>query len=189
MRFLPGVCTGAVTAFDNFVEQIRQPHVGHLRRKFARVLRTDSIVLRRRPDKRRWILHARFEIVQRGNAGQKRAFCRNGNASVFAHPRRTRRDLLVAHHVQQRHRDLHRIPELRMLVHLDAHQQTAIRTAYNAESSRTGDCARDQILTHGRKVVVDHLSLGLESCLVPCRTKLAAAANIRHDKHTALLNP
>ena len=57
------------------------------------------------------------------------------------------------------------------------------------EPPRARDLARDQVLRDGGEVVVDHLPMRLETRLVPRRTELAAAANVRQHEHAAVLEP
>jgi len=76
-----------------------------------------------------------------------------------------------------------------MLRHLHAHQQAAVRAAHDAEMTRRGDLARDEIFGHGGEVVVDALAMRLQPGFVPRGAELAAAANVGQNKHAALLDP
>ena len=76
-----------------------------------------------------------------------------------------------------------------MLRHLDAHQQPTVRAALYAEFFRTGDAARNEVLRHGREVVVDHLPLRLQPGFVPLRTEFTSTADVRDHVHAAFLEP
>ena len=111
------------------------------------------------------------------------------DAAVLADPGGAGGDLLEAQHVQQRHLDVDRVPQLRVLGELDAHQQAAVGAALDAEPARAGDLARDQVLRHRGEVVVDALAMGLQAGLVPGRPELAAAADVGQHVDAAVLQP
>src|ERR1700676_2726267 len=81
------------------------------------------------------------------------------------------------------------MPKFRMLSELNAHEQTAVRSALDAEVPRAGNLARDEGLGHCGEIVVDSLTMGLQSGLMPSRAEFAAAANIRDDVNAAIAEP
>src|SRR5579862_9588948 len=76
-----------------------------------------------------------------------------------------------------------------MLLELHAHEQTAIRSSIDAEVTRRGDFARNQVLGNGIEIVVDTLAMGLESGLMPRRPELASSANVGQYEDSATLQP
>src|SRR5215213_11087707 len=70
-RTLLDVRAGAVPTLDDFIEQVWNSHRGKLRRELARVLRTHTIVLRRRPDERLRILPAWPDVVIRRDRSEE----------------------------------------------------------------------------------------------------------------------
>ena len=87
-------------------------------------------------------------------------FLRVADRAVFACS--TGGDLLKAQHIEQRNLNRDGTPHLGMLRDLDAHQQTAIRAADNAQ---TPGLRRNQIVADCREVVIDALPMDLQSGL------------------------
>src|ERR1700722_15487667 len=76
-----------------------------------------------------------------------------------------------------------------MLGHFHSHEQSTVRAAHDAEAARGSNSTRHQILANGCKIVINTLTMCLESSLMPSGTKLAAAANVGQDEHTTALQP
>jgi hypothetical protein len=76
-----------------------------------------------------------------------------------------------------------------VLGELDAHEQTAVGAADDAESAGRGDLAGDEIAAYGGEVIVDALAVGLEAGFVPGWTELAASANVSEDRDATALKP
>jgi hypothetical protein len=74
---------------------------------------------------------------------------------------------VVAPHVQQRHLADHGAEQLGPLQHHRAHQQAAVAAALDAQVRGLVTPLRDQVLGHGREVVVALLLVGLQRGLVP----------------------
>ena len=132
---------------------------------------------------------ARAQVLIRRDGAQERAFGRIAWAPVFVHPRRAREQLVVAHHVQQRHLHHRGVDHLRMLIEHYAHQQAAVRAAHHAHAARAGDAPLHEIAFDRVEIVIDHLPIGAQAGLVPSRAELAAAANVRHHINAAALEP
>ncbi len=67
------------------------------------------------------------------------------------------------HHIEQGHLDIHRIPQVGMLVELHSHQQTAVGSPLDPKAPRTRDSARDEVLGDRGKVIIDPLAVGLQA--------------------------
>ena len=171
------------------VEQIGLAVFLQPRGELARVLRADAVVLGGRPDVGLGIGLRPVDVGVGRDAAQERRLVRVRHRPVLAHPRRARRDLFVTDHVEQRHLDGHRLPQLGMLGELHAHQEAAVRAAVDAELVGAGQPARDEVAADRGEIVVDDLALGLEPGIVPRRPELTAAADVGEDERAALLQP
>src|SRR5439155_12440302 len=69
------------------------------------------------------------------------------------------------------------------------HQQAAVRAAADSQVLRGGDAVADQLLRHGREIVIDALPVLLQSGTMPLRAELATAANTGEDEDAAALEP
>ena len=76
-----------------------------------------------------------------------------------------------------------------MLDELDPGKQPAVRAALDPEPARAGDLVRDQVLRDGCEIVIDKLPVNAEPGFVPLGAELPAAADVRENIDTALLQP
>ncbi len=97
--------------------------------------------------------------------------------------------MAVALHVQQRHLHHHRPEQFRVLGQHVAGEQATVAAALDAQVRRRGHLARDQVAGHRGEILVGAVAVGLERGLVPARAVLAAASDVGHHVHTALLQP
>src|SRR5260370_31741379 len=97
--------------------------------------------------------------------------------------------MAVTLHVEQRVLDHYRVVQLGMLGQGQAHQQSTVAAAADAQMLRTGHAVFNQLLCDRGEIVVDALPVLLQSRAVPLRSKLTAAANIAEDKDPTTLEP
>ena len=178
-----------MSALDDLVVVERVAKLLHLCGKFARVLRADAVIFGRGEDQWSRVLHPWLQLVIWADAGEEGALLRNGDGAIFADPGGARRDLFESQHIEQRDLDDDRSPEIRVLGHLDAHQQAAVGTAHNPKMFAGSDLARDQVFSHGGEVIVNYLPMRLEASLVPGGAELAAAANVCEHINTTMFEP
>ena len=161
----------------------------HSRRKLARMLWADAVVLGGGVDERCRIFPALRQRVIGRHPLPELAHRRVVDTAIFALPRGTGGDLRDAQHVEQRNVDHHRIPIFGMLGEFDPHQQPAVRAAANPQPTRTGDLGGDQVPPDRGEIVIDDLALGPEPGFMPRRAELAPAANVRDGVNPAALEP
>src|SRR6185312_9757490 len=90
---------------------------------------------------------------------------------------------------EERHLHVHRVPQLGVLSEFHAHQEPPVRASLDSQSAKIGDPARNEVARDRGEVIVDDLAMSLESGLMPGRSKLPAAADIRKDVDPTLLQP
>ncbi len=120
----------------------------------------------------------------------QRPFVGHVRIAVFAHPRCTGQQLVVAAHVEQRHLADHRLEEVGPLHRDGADQQAAVAAAHDAEVRRRRDAPfAIEVFGDGDEVVVRALPVLLQRGFVPVGTELAAAADAGDDEDAAALEP
>ena len=153
------------------------------------MLRADAVVLGRGPDIGLGIGDPFADIRIGRDLLQERLLRRISYRPIFINPGGASGNLFVAHHIEQRHLNRHRLPQIGPLGELDPHQQAAIGAAIDAQLLRAGNLARGQVVRHRDEIVIDDLALGLAARVMPFRPELAAAADIGEHERTAPLRP
>src|SRR5476649_1483110 len=167
-----------MSAFDDLVVEEWLVEFLQPGRELASVDGAHAVILCGREDKGLGILNGWTELVIGRDRCEEFSLLWVGNRTVLPNPRCAGCNLLEPEHVQQRYFDYDGRPHLGMLGEFHTHQQPAIRTALDAEATRRGDFAVEQVLANRREVVVNSLAVCLEPRVMPCRPKLAAASNV-----------
>src|SRR5947199_6679521 len=92
-------------------------------------------------------------------------------------------------HIQQRVLDQHGVIELGVLGERDAHQQSTVAAAADAEVWWARHAVFDQFLGDSREVVVDALTVLFQAGAMPLRSEFATAANVGEHEDTTALQP
>ena len=161
---------------------VRVSGAGVLQRRahLAGVQRVDPGVGLEHGEQHGRVLRSGPHPVVGGVAEQPAQLGRVGGGAVLVVPGAAERELLVAHHVQQRRRADHRPVGGRTLGERGPHQQAAVRAAHDPQPVRGGVARVDQGLGRGVQVVEHVLLVRPVAGQVPPLAFLAAAAQRHH---------
>lgn len=118
-----------------------------------------------------------------------RTLFRNTRIAVLRHPGRTRGELMVPEHVEQRHGANDGRVQIRTLGVGHANEETTVRTALDTKAILAGNAALDQRFGDRVEVVVGTLPVQLLRRLVPLGSQLTAASDVGDGIHPAPLEP
>lgn len=161
----------------------------HPRRHFAGVAGMHAVIGRRRREQRRRINRIGFHVLIRRVRHQEAQVAGIGGVAVFVDPRGALQQQVKACHVEQRHFGQHRAEQFRSLDEHHASQQAAIAAATNSELFRCRHARRHQRFCNGDEVIEGNLAFLALCRLMPLRSELAAAANVRDCVQPAAFEP
>ncbi len=179
-----------MAAFGVLVEpHLVVTHGLHARGHLARLHRPDAVIARGGVEEDRRVALTLLHVLIRRECLYERPLLRLVGIAVLRHPRRARRQVRVALHVEERHLAHYRAEELGIHGEHVPHQQPAVASTLCAEVRRRGHASLDEVPGHGRKILVCARPVRLERRLVPARTVLATAADVRDHVHAAAREP
>src|SRR5215470_19109525 len=122
---------------------------GHL----AGMARMRPVIATARGDQDRWIGMPQGRDVIGGYPGEEFPILRIVGITVFVSDRRTNEELVVAAHVDDRHRAKQTAKPLRIPRQHISNEKATVRPAFRSDATRTGHSSPDEIGCDSRKII------------------------------------